>query len=492
MATPVKALTIFTIGTCLALNSCALAAGTDVLDEYLGKNAQLLRDFNVTKISRAPDDVRPEDHHVALGETYVRINAALQISSTRRGFGGWSSILTNKQGTALLAVSDVGVWLEADLTFNTTTDIVSNLASVKMSPMRNITADGSEEGIAGNKEWGDAETLTSETGGSLGDDDGGAVLVSFERRHRIWKYTKDVDGPVPHPVHPGVSAIFSQCKLNGGVEAAEVLRDGRLFAVCEHPEPGSPHEDHVPGWIFTNWEGSKGDFGVLPIWLPLDGSFFGMTDLARLPPHGEHEEHEHLLLLSRAHVEVCDDCVMHGSAMRLSRVHVPRIGMGGGVLKVELLTELWASDGYPIDNMEGLTVIPGRPKPPGVDESVLEEPYATAFVISDDNFNPAQRTLLLQVTLTSALEAPAYVSEMGRKTTLAPSSIRTAPPSDGVVESSDSPKGQGRRQSRTAVFVLVGGGVLGIMVATALLAADYVKEKFRRRELYVRLDEVDE
>ena len=324
MATPVKALTIFTIGTCLALNSCALAAGTDVLDEYLGKNAQLLGDLNVTKIKRAPDDVRPEDHHVALGETYVRINAALQISSTRRGFGGWSSILTNKQGTALLAVSDVGVWLEADLTFNTTTDIVSNLASVKMSPMRNITADGSEEGIAGNKEWGDAETLTSETGGSLGDDDGGAVLVSFERRHRIWKYTKDVDGPVPHPVHPGVSAIFSQCKLNGGVEAAEVLRDGRLFAVCEHPEPGSPHEDHVPGWIFTNWEGSKGDFGVLPIWLPLDGSFFGMTDLARLPPHGEHEEHDHLLLLSRAHVEVCDDCVMHGSAMRraaLASVH---------------------------------------------------------------------------------------------------------------------------------------------------------------------------
>ena len=383
-------------------------------------------------------------------------------------FGGWSSVLASEDARTLLAVSDTGMWLTATLAYDAK-GVLTGVDNAKVAPMQNVTDSGS---IAGNKNWADAESLVSAEGGPWNTED--PVLVSFERKHRIWQYDTSPGGPKPHDIHPGVAAVLSQCRVNGGVEAAEVLSDGRLFAVCEHPPPESPDSEHVPGWLFENWRADESGrrLGVTDIWLPHD-MVFSPTDAARLP-HTSGVEHDHLLLLSRAYVEGDGDGPK-GSAMRLSRVHLPHTE-GGGVLHVQLLAELWAVDGYPIDNMEGLSVVPGSPA------GVSTEAFATAFVMSDDNFNANEKTVLLQFALgTLSDDSPVFRSH---------AADGAAPSTDGPAPAS-APK-KSAIQSRTAVYVLVGGGAAGITLASALLAVDLLKAHFRRRALGVALDEIDE
>ena len=74
-------------------------------------------------------------------------------------------------------------------------------------------------------EWRDAEALERLPNGDW--------LVSFEGRHRVWRYAAETGGlqgrPAPFPTPKGIAAA----PLNGGLEALTPLPDGRILMLAE-------------------------------------------------------------------------------------------------------------------------------------------------------------------------------------------------------------------------------------------------------------------
>jgi hypothetical protein len=185
--------------------------------------------------------------------------------------------------------------------------------------------------------------------------------VSFERQHRIWRYpTLDAT-----PVEVAGAADFSRQPRNGGIEAMAVLADGRLIAISE--EYGVRAET-VMGWIGTpaagggySWQSFS--YATIPDFRP--------TALAVLPD-GSFATLERAFDMTRG--VRCR--VMHFSAAD------PR--PGATVLAKELAR---LASPYAVDNLEGLAATRGARG-----ETVL-------WLMSDDNFNPLQRNILMMFEL---------------------------------------------------------------------------------------------
>jgi hypothetical protein len=240
-------------------------------------------------------------------------------------------------------VQDIGWWLAAELRY----DDAGNLVGIEKAEVAPILgSDGSP--LAG--EGADAEGLALPAGGTFGGD----VLVSFERDHRVARYPLGADGfaarPVPIPMPEGLRGA----PANGGLEGIVSLPGGKLLAFTErHLDENA----NLVGWLA---EGS--DFHRLT--LRREG-LYAVTDLAALPG-GD------VLALERLYLPGL------GSSMQIRRLPGPAV-RPGAVLDGEVLIRLPGS--HNIDNMEGLAV---RKTP---EETLL-------YVISDDNRNPRQRTLL--------------------------------------------------------------------------------------------------
>jgi hypothetical protein len=261
-------------------------------------------------------------------------------------FGGLSDMTLAQDGDAILSVSDIGWWWRLRLTRDAQGRLLG-VPAAEPAPLRDLA------GAALTRKFeSDAESMTR-----LAD---GHWLVGFERDHRIWSYS-DADPTAALPEGPAARfaapAGLRDLPENNGIEAMAELKDGRVLMLAEG-------EENAPG-DGIGWLGGPG------AWTPVmirrsDG--FRPTALATLPSGG-------VLLLERYFTETS------GPGARISYLPASSLASGGR-LEPTLLAE-WRLP-VTVDNFECLAVAPDAGG------------GLYLFILSDDNQNPLQRTLLLQ------------------------------------------------------------------------------------------------
>jgi hypothetical protein len=158
----------------------------------------------------------------------------IEIASGDSRFGGFSGLLVSADGAELLAVSDKGRWLAANLRYGAEGRLIG-IADARMARLRDLDGDA----LSKNR-WRDAESLAL-----LAD---GSVLVGFEHKHRIWHYTSKEEPLSGRPTAWPKPKGLGDAPKNSGLEAIVALADGRLLALTEDHEDG-------PGKAGYLWHG---------------------------------------------------------------------------------------------------------------------------------------------------------------------------------------------------------------------------------------------
>src|SRR5690606_25631022 len=114
----------------------------------------------------------------------LRWRGGLSLSSSAREFGGYSGLVLDDQGRRLLAVSDTGAWLMAELAYDGAKPIRVQRAWV--GPLRSL--DGAP--LTRSRDQ-DSEAVALENGGLTG----GTILVAFEGNMRIGRFRITDAGP---------------------------------------------------------------------------------------------------------------------------------------------------------------------------------------------------------------------------------------------------------------------------------------------------------
>ncbi len=275
----------------------------------------------------------------------------LELSSPDKVFGELSSLLLSPDGGKFLSVSDKGRWFRGRILYKDNKPV--GIADAETAPI--LGSDGSPLAARG---WYDTESLT--------DDGNGTLYVGIERVNQIVKFDYAKDGLLARGESIEIPEGIKSFPHNQGLETlvfvprAAPKLGGTLIAISERA-----------------LDAAKNTIGFL-IGGQMPGQFtirrtedFDATD-ATLLPNGD------MLLLERFFSP------LRGIAMRIRRIaladFVPGALLDGPVL-------LQADMGYQIDNMEGI--------------AVHRSPQGDTIVtlVSDDNFNPIQRNILLQFKL---------------------------------------------------------------------------------------------
>lgn len=287
----------------------------------------------------------------------LEFRGGLVLISPSIGFGGWSGLEVDPDGRRLLAVSDAGAWMTAELVYEG-----SRLSGIRGARLGPILGLGGKR--LANERDRDAESVRL-LEGTLAK---GSVLVSFEQSHRIGRFEVGDKGLQQPTGYATRSSDWARMRRNKSLEAVAVVRGGpargAIVAFAERLLDGANHHS---GWIWPGGLTSE------PKRLSLRRTGdFDVTDAAALPDGT-------LVVLERSFAWLA------GVKMRLRLIAAADI-KPGALLDGEVLIEAGMS--YEIDNMEGLAVHRG-PR----DEAILT-------LISDNNFNGfLQRTLMLQFAL---------------------------------------------------------------------------------------------
>lgn len=258
---------------------------------------------------------------------FIKVLSVVQLSADDERFGGISA-LSVFEGEWILGVTDQGNLLRFDHTFS----------KVDIQPL--LTAQG--------RRFSDSEQADAESLAVLPD---GKIFISFERFHRVERYTSDGQLlPSSVKAFPDISFLPN----NNGIEAMESLSDGRLVLIAEE----DPDDGLVPLWIQKKDNGwQRSDLTAF------DG--FKPTGLARVPGSDK------MILLERFFSPIS------GLDIRLSEFD-PISGERGHRLA-------GFPEEFPLDNFEGIFV------------EKDEEDKTVITLIADDNFNKFQRTLLMKI-----------------------------------------------------------------------------------------------
>jgi hypothetical protein len=267
----------------------------------------------------------------------------LILTSSFREFGGISSISVDSDGANFIATSDRGWWLRGRIVYSGTRP--TGIADAEMAPILGLA----------RRRWYDTEAIAR---------DGGTVYVGIERVHRIVRFNFGRDGLLAQARPIDVPAAFRSFPSNGSIEAlAFVPRNmplgGTLIAIAERAYDGAG--DHL-GFLIGG---------------PRPGAFtvkrkndYDISDATMLPG-GD------LVVLERKFGWTT------GLFIRIRRIPIADLRPGA---LVDGPTLLEADLGQQIDNMEGIS-------------AHRSGSVTVVTLISDDNFSPLQRTLLLQFTL---------------------------------------------------------------------------------------------
>ncbi len=273
----------------------------------------------------------------------LRYLGGLVLNSTTRSFGGLSGLRAGPDGR-LLAISDNGNWVSF-----VTVERGDRLVGVRDGVIAPLLDAGDHK--AATKSAGDAESLDW-------DPRTGEALVSFEQDHRIQRYL-GIDPARPATLRAMPAEVIRNpatagWPANGGGEALAVLGDGSRVLFEEDGEDAR---------------------GLSPVLLVKDGvtrqllyrrpTGYKPTDAGEIAP-GE------LLVLNR-HYTVFD-----GVSAIVARVKV------ADIMEPQVVARL--ATPLTVDNMEGLAVRQAGGR-------------TFAYMVSDDNFNGVQQTLLLKFEL---------------------------------------------------------------------------------------------
>jgi hypothetical protein len=298
--------------------------------------AQPIEAFNLRDISQ-----------IRFGELEFR--GGLILTSSYKHFGGISSLRVAPDGGNFIALTDKGYWLRGRIAYRDGRPI--GIADADMAPM--LGPDGRP---LSRRSWYDTESLA---------EDGGTLYVGIERVQQIVRFDYAKDGlaarGIPIAVPPGVRAL----PVNKGLECLVVPPKGQPLAgtLIAISERGLDAQGNNFGFLIGG--ASPGTFTVKR------SDDFDITDCATTP-RGD------LLILERRFSWAI------GVAMRIRRLALSQV-KSGALLDGPAL--IFADLNYQIDNMEGLAVHRAA-----TGELVLT-------LISDDNFSPIQRNVLLQFTL---------------------------------------------------------------------------------------------
>ncbi len=278
----------------------------------------------------------------------LRYLGGLHLTSDHLRFGGWSSLRLGPDGTRVTAISDEGMWLTARIDLDKA-GFLAGLEGAEIGPLLDL----------GGKPLDGKDSRDAESCAVLPD---GSFVVGFEREHRLWRYPahdgKPDGTPSPVPSPPGLAGA----PFNGGIESLVALPKGQLFALTEY---------WIQNGLITGWTSGPDD------WQPLGYRFeraLRPSD-ACLMPSGD------LVVLERAYNP--DRGIVSARLRQISKDALKPGAALGGRLIADIAAPLT------MDNFEGIDCRKGRHGTP------------VFYVISDDNFNPEQRTLLLMFELSS-------------------------------------------------------------------------------------------
>jgi hypothetical protein len=292
----------------------------------------------------------PRDRsHLRFGALQYR--SGLVLTSSFPGFGGLSGLRLDAKGERFISFSDKGSWFTGRIVYQG--NEMTGLADVEAAPM--LGPDGKRITTRG---WFDSESIAL---------DGSLVYIGLERVNLVLRFdfskgfTRSVAEVVPMP--PAVKKL----PFNKGLEALVYVPKGQPLAgtLIALSERGLDSNGNLVAFMVGG--PSPGPFSVRRT------DSFDISD-ATLLPSGE------LLVLERKF------SLLDGVGIRIRRIPLTSLKPdavvdGPSIFEADL--------GNEIDNMEG------------IDSFVTPQGETVLTLISDDNFSPIQRTLLLQFTLLS-------------------------------------------------------------------------------------------
>lgn len=263
----------------------------------------------------------------------VRFVAGWALTSDHEDFGGFSGLVLEPENGSLVALNDKGDWWKVPF------DAMQVVAPAGGTIQAHFM------GAKSDKRKLDAESVVAHRDG---------YLISYEQIHRL-SFQPELGGKPSKP--EGFAEVnFTGMSKNGGMEAITILPTNDLLAFSER---GLDTRGTLKAWLV-----SANGAQTLRFAPPKS---FAPTDAATLP-NGD------VLVLLRKYSAV------EGVAVKIHHVKAGDIRPGAIVSGAPIL-ELTPSD--PVDNMEGLDLV------------ALDNSTVRIAMISDDNFNPLQRTLLM-------------------------------------------------------------------------------------------------
>jgi hypothetical protein len=291
-------------------------------------------------VAARPVPLDPADPGLAVAGK-LRYRGGLHVVGAEPHFGGFSGLGISADGGRLVAVSDRGWRLSANLIY----DAAGNLAGLKDADMGSLS-DLRGFPLTDRMEW-EAEAMSPGVEGE--------IIIAFEGAHRLWRYFPGRTVPEPLPPPEELAAM----PPNSGIKGLTLLNDGRLLALT----PGIRGRAGAIGWV-----SDSAGWSVLTYRSADDYQVTGAATL----PDGD------ALLLERLFI------LRGGNAALLKRVPVNSIE-AGAVLVGQTVAELRPP--LTVDNFEGVEARRGANG-----ETLI-------YLISDDNFSPEQRTLLMMFEL---------------------------------------------------------------------------------------------
>ena len=270
------------------------------------------------------------------------------LTSSAKEFGGLSSLKMDADGARFLSITDRGTWLRGRIVYRGTAPIA--IADAEVAPV--LGADGKP--TRSRRSWFDSEALAG---------DGATLFVAFERVHEILRFDAR-DGLRARGQPISVPPAMKTLPINQGIECLAMPARGQPLAgtLIAISERGLDPAGNILGFLLN----------------PLAGTFtvkrsdeFDISDCT-ITPKGD------LLILERRFSWV------RGLAIRIRKLALS--GVKPGVVLDG--PEVFSGDmGQQIDNMEGISL------------HRAADGATVLTLISDDNFSPLQRTVLLQFAL---------------------------------------------------------------------------------------------
>jgi hypothetical protein len=279
----------------------------------------------------------------------LQFRGGLELTSPHKDFGGLSGLSMDPDGERFIALTDKSMWVTGRVRYRD--GAPDGVVDGEIAPM--LGPDGQ---TLASRRWYDTESLAR---------DGGTLYVGIERVHQVVRFDYGKDGLRARGQPIALPPEIGRLPANKGLECLAMVPSGMphagtLIAVSER---GLDADKNIQAFLIGG--ATPGSFSVAR------SDDFDITDCT-ITPNAD------LIILERRFSWA------RGVALRIRRVALSSLGRGA-VIDGPIL--LYADMGYQIDNMEGI----------GVHRDANGEIVLT--LVSDDNFSPLQRTILLQFTM---------------------------------------------------------------------------------------------